>query len=127
MPVVGKKGSPHMLTHLSQIVKFFIFSSPKQMLPPHLKYTVMVINEIAFHALKVVLAFSDPVAIKAWTSNPHSLLANPHGNTSMSQHSGSGRPPNSTVTPRAHCQKSGGLTGLLSMWNLSESFSLLRH
>lgn len=40
--VVGKKRSPHMLTHLSQ--RFFNFSSPKQMLSPHLKYAVMVIN-----------------------------------------------------------------------------------
>lgn len=44
VPVVGKKGSPHMLTHLSQIVRFFIFFSSKQMLSPHLKYAVMVIN-----------------------------------------------------------------------------------
>ena len=33
-----------MLIHLSQIMRVFIFSSPKQMLLPHLKYTVMVIN-----------------------------------------------------------------------------------
>ena len=42
--VVGKKGSPHMLPYLSQIVRFFIFFSSKQMLSPHLKYAVMVIN-----------------------------------------------------------------------------------
>lgn len=41
---VGKKGSPHMLTHLGQMVRFFLFSSPKQMLLLHLKYAIMVIN-----------------------------------------------------------------------------------
>lgn len=44
VPVVGKKGGPHMLTHLSQIVRFFILCSSKQMLSPHLNYAVMVIN-----------------------------------------------------------------------------------
>lgn len=44
VPVVGKKGSPHMLTHLSQKGRFFIFFSSKQMLSLHLKYTVVVIN-----------------------------------------------------------------------------------
>lgn len=44
VPVVGKKGSPHMLAHLSQIVRFFILSSSKQMLSPHLKYAVIFIN-----------------------------------------------------------------------------------
>lgn len=53
VPVFGKKGSLHMLTHLSQIMRFFTFSS-KQMLLQHLKYAVIVINEIAFHALKMV-------------------------------------------------------------------------
>lgn len=33
-----------MLIHLSQIARVFIFSSSKQMLSPHLKYAIMVIN-----------------------------------------------------------------------------------
>lgn len=115
-------------THLSQIVSFFLFFNlllPKQMLLPHLKYAVMVINEIAFHALKLVLVFSDPVAIKAWTFRPRTPLVNPQRNTSLSQWSGSGMPRKHTPAPRDHCQKSRGMTGMLSLWNFCDSVSIL--
>lgn len=104
---------------------FFHLLLPKQMLLPHLKYAVMVINEIAFHALKLVLVFSDPVVIKAWTFRPRTPLVNPQRNTSLSQRSGSGMPPKHTPAPRDHCQKSRGMTGMLSLWNFCDSCSML--